>query len=209
MNAMLKKRLLYDDLHSDPIIQFRRWYRTASYQYTGFNPEVPAAMALATSTKNGSVGVRYVLFKGIDHNGFVFYTDYTSPKGRALAENPHAAAAFYWPECNRQVRITGTVQKLSTAQSDRYFARRPRLSRIAAIANRQSRPISFTTDLKMIYGEIDRRTKTQSLPRPVTWGGYRLLPNTIEFWQAAEFRMHDRFLYRRSGKKWTIQRLSP
>jgi|WetSurMetagenome_2_1015567.scaffolds.fasta_scaffold27462_3 pyridoxamine 5'-phosphate oxidase len=201
-------RLDSSDFLSDPIAQFSRWYREAC-SFHDKDPETPAAMALATATKSGLVSVRYVLFKGIDNNGFVFYTEYTSPKGRDLDTNPNAAIAFYWQELHRQVRISGKVEKLSAAQSDAYFAHRPRLSRIATTAYKQSRRIPLDSDLELICATIARSTRRKPIPRPLIWGGFRLVPHTIEFWQAGRYRIHDRFIYSRSGKKWKLSRLTP
>jgi pyridoxamine 5'-phosphate oxidase len=205
---MRRSRLDPDDLSSDPIAQFPQWYREAC-SVRSKDPEAPAAMALATSTRSGLVSVRYVLFKGIDHAGFVFYTDYTSPKGRDLKANPNAATAFYWQEMHRQVRISGTVEKLSAAQSDAYYATRPHRSQIATLINRQSRQIPLDSDLKLSCATIARNLRGKPVPRPKTWGGFRLVPHTIEFWQAGRFRIHNRFVYHRSGKKWKINRLTP
>jgi pyridoxamine 5'-phosphate oxidase len=193
---------------NDPIAQFSRWYREACSIHDK-DPETPAAMALATATKTGSVSVRYVLFKGINNNGFVFYTDYTSPKGSDLNTNPNAAVAFYWHELHRQVRISGRVEKLSAAQSDAYFASRARLSRIATVAYKQSRCVPLDSDLELTCATIARSARGKPIPRPLTWGGFRLVPHAFEFWQAGRFRIHDRFVYQRSGKKWNISRLTP
>jgi pyridoxamine 5'-phosphate oxidase len=202
------RRLDSSDFLSDPIAQFSRWYREVC-SFHDKDPETPAAMALATATKSGLVSVRYVLFKGIDNNGFVFYTEYTSPKGRDLDTNPNAALAFYWQEQHRQVRIKGKVEKLSAAQSDAYFASRPRLSRIATTAYKQSRRIPLDCDLELACAMIARNVRGKPVPRPVTWGGFRLVPHAIEFWQAGRYRIHDRYMYSRSGKKWKISRLTP
>jgi pyridoxamine 5'-phosphate oxidase len=203
-----KNRLDPGDFLSDPIAQFSCWYREARSIHDK-DPEMPAAMALATATKTGSVSVRYVLFKGIDNNGFVFYTDYTSPKGGDLNANSNAAVAFYWHEFQRQIRISGKVEKLSAAQSDAYFASRPRRSQIATAAYKQSRCVPIDTDLEQACAAIARSVRGKPIPRPLTWGGYRLVPHTIEFWQSGKFRIHDRFVYKRSGNKWKINRLTP
>jgi pyridoxamine 5'-phosphate oxidase len=206
---MKKHRFSGDDLLRDPIAQFLRWYAEACAADVP-GSEVPASMAFATASKSGKVSVRFVLLKEIDDRGLLFFTDYSSPKGRDLAVNPQAAASFYWPELHRQVRIKGRVEKLSAARSDAYFTSRPRLSRIATIASRQSRIIPFTMDLKKVCDRIARARRGRPIMRPGNWGGYRIVPSVIEFWQAGSYRLHDRFVYKKkSAEKWNLHRLSP
>jgi pyridoxamine 5'-phosphate oxidase len=167
-------------------------------------------MALATSSKKNHPDVRYVLFKGIDSDGFVFFTDYTSKKGRDLSDNPKAAIAFYWHGLRRQIRVRGIVEKLSIEKSDIYFAARPHKSQAATLVSKQSAPLPFTTDLNLECDKVLRRFKDKTIERPKTWGGFLLIPHEIEFWQAGKNRLNDRYLYVRKGsEKWKINRLSP
>ena len=200
-----RPRLSERTFHPDPLQQFRRWFR--AIERAGL-PE-PNAMTLATSTPSGRTSARMVLLKGVDRRGFLFFTNYESRKGRELASNPHAALVFYWHEVNRQVRVTGRVSKLPAAESDAYFATRPPGSRIAALASRQSSVIQSRAVLESRYAELAARYPNQDPPRPINWGGYCVHPDEIEFWQAGEFRLHDRVRYRRRGSSWVMDRLSP
>jgi len=190
----------------DPIEQFGEWFELAER-------EVPLAeaMALATVDEDGAPDVRMVLLKGLGPDGFRFFTNYESAKGLALATNPRAALVIYWRELDRQVRVRGAVEKLSAEDSDAYFASRPRDSRIAAAVSPQSRPIE-REELDRLYEELARELADVEPPRPEDWGGYLVRPETIEFWQGRDSRMHDRFLYtRKSGDEdgWVIERLAP
>jgi pyridoxamine 5'-phosphate oxidase len=170
----------------------------------------PTAMTLATSTRSGKPSARMVLLKGHDDSGFVFFTNYGSRKGRELAGNPRAALVFYWAELNRQVRVTGRVSKVSGLESDAYFASRPLGSRFAASVSDQSRVIPSREHLERAYAEIQARYPKGDPPRPKSWGGFRVRPDEIEFWQSSEHRLHDRTRYRRRRDgSWTAERLSP
>jgi pyridoxamine 5'-phosphate oxidase len=165
-------------------------------------------MTLATVAADGMPGARIVLLKGADSRGFVFYTNYQSRKGRELAVNPRAVLVFHWAELEREVRIEGTVGKTSAAESDDYFASRPLGSRHAAIASPQSAVIAGRAALEARFAEIAKHQGSEP-GRPVHWGGYRLQPVAVEFWQGRPNRLHDRLLYSRTGDRWTLSRLAP
>ena len=194
------------DLDLDPIAQFRIWLedaRTAGIQF-------PETMALATADPEGRPSVRHVLLRGLDQRGFVFYTSYESRKGRELAGNPWAALAFYWRELERQVCVTGTVERTTREESEAYFRTRPREARLGAWASRQSAVAASREELDDRYREIEQRYPGEDIPLPPHWGGFRLLPDTIEFWKGREHRLHDRIRYtRRPDGAWTIERLYP
>jgi len=174
------------------------------------DPESAAPMALATCSKKNQADVRFVLFKGLDNDGFVFFTDYTSKKARDLADNPSAAVAFYWHGPRRQVRIRGVVEKLRPEKSEAYFAGRPRKSQAATLISRQSTPIDFDKDLGSECNKILSKFAGKTIPRPKTWGGYLLVPHEIEFWQADKYRLNKRYLYKKiKSEKWQISSLSP
>jgi pyridoxamine 5'-phosphate oxidase len=188
----------------DPIEQFSAWFAHAE-------GDVPLAeaMTLATVDADGSPDARMVLLKGFGEDGFRFFTNYESAKGEELAANPRAALVIYWRELDRQVRIRGPVERLSPADSDAYFATRPQDSQIAAAASPQSRPID-REELDRRFDELAEKLGDAEPARPESWGGYLLRPESIEFWQGRESRMHDRFLYtREAGGGWRIQRLAP
>jgi pyridoxamine 5'-phosphate oxidase len=193
------------DLADDPIEQFRRWYAEA--ETAGI--ALPNAIALATADLSGTPSVRHVLLRAIDDRGMTFFTNRESRKGRDLAANPRASIAVYWRELDRQVCVSGGVEPLSEEESDAYFATRPREARIGAWASRQSRPIESRQELMRAYEDADRRFPGDAVPRPPYWGGYRLVPDRIEFWQGRDHRLHDRLSYRREGNAWTVERLSP
>lgn len=190
---------------SDPISQFQQWMDQA----IGAEVPEPNAMSLATANAAGHPSVRIVLLRGVDEKGFVFFTNYLSHKGTDLAENPHAALMFFWPELERQVRITGTVAKVSVKESDDYFRKRPRSSRIGAWASPQSQVIDDRTFLELRVDEFETKFETGEVIRPAHWGGYRLAPESVEFWQGRASRLHDRVRYVRSEEGWVIQRLAP
>jgi pyridoxamine 5'-phosphate oxidase len=194
------------DLAADPLEQFRQWFAHARTVTT-----MAEAMALCTADSQGRPSGRMVLLKGEPREGFEFYTNYESRKSAELSANPHAALVFWWVELDRQVRVEGTVERLEERQSDRYFASRPRGARIGAIASRQSRPITDRPALESEVAAIEERhSGTEQVPRPTTWGGFRLRPEAIEFWQGRHDRLHDRFLYlRKEGGDWSIERLQP
>jgi pyridoxamine 5'-phosphate oxidase len=188
---------------ADPIEQFASWFEQAER-------DVPLAeaMALATVDEDGNPDARMVLLKGFADDGFRFFTNYESAKGGQLAANPRAALVIYWRELDRQVRMRGSVEQLPTADSDRYFASRPRDSQIAATISPQSSPIE-REELDRRYDELASQLGDAEPSRPDSWGGYLLRPDEIEFWQGREGRMHDRFLYTRAGDGWTVERLAP
>jgi len=193
------------DLASDPLEQFRRWFAEA-----GAAVEVPEAMALATATTSGAPSVRMVLLKGFDQRGLVFYSHRTSRKGRELEENPQAALLFHWSPLGRQVRIEGSVERVSDEESDAYFATRPRDAQVGTVASRQSEPLESRSELDGRLAEVRADLGDGSVPRPPTWGGFRLVPEAWEFWQHRANRLHDRFRYEREASSgWRIDRLFP
>jgi len=191
---------------ADPFKQFDRWFNAT--KAAGLH--LPNAVILATASAQGVPSARAVLLKGYDQGGFVFYTNYLSRKGRELAANPHACLLFSWEDLERQVRIEGPVQKVSAAESDEYFASRPLGSRLGAWASPQSETIPGRAALEARFADAKRRFG-DAVPRPLHWGGYRVVPHAIEFWQGRENRLHDRLRYRRAGGEggWTIERLAP
>ena len=194
------------DLDPNPIKQFGNWF-TAAIE-AGIRDV--NAMSLATATADGRPSVRIVLLKEFDHDGFVFFTNYQSEKGRQLEANPHAALAFYWIELDRQIRVSGTVEKTSHGESERYFHSRPPGSQLGAWASRQSEVLDARRVLDARMAKITERFADKPIPLPPHWGGFRLKPDTIEFWQGRPDRLHDRFRYTlQSNGTWLIDRLAP
>ncbi|MBP5972707.1 pyridoxamine 5'-phosphate oxidase [Brasilonema sp. CT11] len=194
------------DVNSNPFIQFRQWFDQALAAQL---PE-PNAMTVATATLNGQPSARIVLLKGFDQRGFIFYTNYNSHKGQELAENPQASLVFWWAELERQVRICGSVEKVSEKESDEYFYSRPLNSRLGAWASEQSQVIKSREVLEQRMQELQIQYQNQDVKRPQHWGGLRVIPTEIEFWQGRSNRLHDRLLYTRlDDGSWKIQRLSP
>jgi pyridoxamine 5'-phosphate oxidase len=194
------------DASADPVEQFARWYEDPAVKGGMFEP---TAVALATAGRDGSPRCRMVLLKGYDARGFVFYTNYRSDKGAELSRRPRAALLFYWPELGRQVRIEGRTSRVSAGESDAYFATRPRGSQIGAWASEQSAPVASREALESRVREFEARFAGGPVPRPPHWGGYRLTPELLEFWQGRPSRLHDRLRYRRQGRAWKMERLSP
>ncbi len=190
---------------SDPILQFEQWFQEA------IKSEVlePNAMSLGT-VLNGRPAVRIVLLKGFDENGFVFYTNYESRKAKEITGEPHAALTFFWPELQRQIRIEGHIVKVSPKESDDYYASRDRLSRLGAWASPQSSVIDDRSELETLVNEVNARFEGQEeIPRPDHWGGYRVVPDYLEFWQGRSSRLHDRITYKKEAGSWKIERIAP
>jgi pyridoxamine 5'-phosphate oxidase len=192
------------DMGADPFEQFSSWFGEAA----GLVGQ-PDAIALATAAPDGAPSVRMVLLKGWDERGFRFFTNYDSRKGAELAANPRAALVVHWEPLHRQVRAEGSVERLDDAESDLYFATRPRASQLAAFASRQSAVIPDRADLERAVRDAEALFEGRDVPRPPWWGGYVLEPRVIEFWQHRENRLHDRLAYRRSAQRWRLERLAP
>ena len=192
------------DLDPDPFEQFQKWFVDAE----SAGVDQPDAMALATSTPDGQPTVRMVLLKRVDDRGFVFFTNYHSRKGRQLSENPRASLLFHWKELHRQVTLVGIVSRIPAVESDTYFASRPRDSQLAAWASRQSEVVADRETLDAQFALMAERY-LDDVPRPAHWGGFRLVPETFEFWQRGDHRLHDRLRYRRAEGGWRVERVSP
>lgn len=194
-----------EDLDPDPLRQFQRWYAEAHEA----GEREPDAMALATASPDGSPSVRFVLLKVADENGFVFYSNWRSRKGRELESNPRGALAFRWTLLERQVRIEGAVARLDAGTSDAYFASRPRAAQLGAWASEQSQPVASRADLDEHLEVVTARFAGRDVPRPPWWGGYRVTPSVYEFWVSRPDRLHDRFQYNLGEAGWVTRRLNP
>lgn len=191
-------------MSSDPFKQFRLWLREAA----GRRAPLPETMTLATATKSGRPSARTILLRTFDNSGFTFYTNYTGRKGKELAENPRAAMVFYWPRLGRQIRMEGRVVKTSSRESDDYFSSRPRDSQLSAWTSQQSHVVRDRRFLEERVKHFGERYPGR-VPRPPNWGGYRLKPIVFEFWKERAGRLHDRLRYKRSKRRWIIERLAP
>ena len=197
--------LLEQDLLPDPLAQFERWLGEATQAGT----IEPTAMTLATVDADGKPHARMVLFKGFKDGGFCFYSNRESAKGAELAANARAALVFWWDKLEHQVRVEGRVEALPVADADTYFHTRPRASQLGAITSRQSRVVASRAELDARFEQIEKQYAGMEIPLPEFWGGYRVVPDSIEFWQGRRGRLHDRLRYRRSGGAWIVERLEP
>lgn len=193
------------DLARDPFRQFEKWFQEAE----AAKIVEPNAMTLATATRDGRPSARTVLLKGVDGRGFVFYSNYESRKGRELEANPHATLLLPWLALERQIIAEGTVTKISREESEAYFHSRPRASQLGAWVSQQSSIISGRGVLEESMKALEQKYAGQEVPLPPNWGGWRLMPETVEFWQGRRSRLHDRLRYRRAKDGWTVERLAP
>ncbi len=201
-----RSRLHEDELAADPFVQFQRWVDDAvAAKIVDWE-----TITVATATRDGAPSARTLFLRGADERGFVFYTNYESRKGTQLAENPRAALVIHWRELERQICIEGDVERISVEESDAYFATRPLQSQLGAWASRQSQPLDSAETLARRVEQLRQQFAGGAVPRPAHWGGYRVVPNRIEFWQGGPGRLHDRFVYLRQDKgAWTWSRLNP
>jgi pyridoxamine 5'-phosphate oxidase len=194
-------------MNNDPFARFAEWLEQAKTHPSVFEP---TAMTLATATKDAFPSARIVLLKAFDARGFVFYTNLESRKSHEIKANPHASLCFHWKPLLKQIRIDGDAEQVSDAEADAYFAGRPLLSRLGAMASLQSRPLAKRADfLNRVEALQKQYTEANPLPRPDFWSGWRIIPRAIEFWQEGEFRLHDRDLYTRAGDSWKMEKLYP
>lgn len=203
-NEYLKKTLELSDLKKDPFKQFSIWIDEASQKI-----KEPNAMCLATCNKAGQPSSRMVLLKKWDSKGFVFFTNLQSRKSRELEENPFASATLFWNELERQICFQGKVIRVSEQEADLYFSKRPRKSQLSAWASKQGELLSSRDELEQRYYDYEKEYEEKKVPRPSFWGGYCIIPDSIEFWQGRESRLHDRFRYALKGKEWSLERLYP
>ncbi len=203
--SYLLKELSEESVLKNPLDQFKIWMDEA----INSNIIEPNAMTIATARRDGTPSARIVLLRKLDERGFVFFSNYLSAKANDLNENPKASILFYWAELERQVRISGSVEKISSKESEEYFATRPRGHQISAWASEQSQVISDRKELERQFLEIEKKFEGKEIPLPPFWGGYRLVPSIYEFWQGRESRLHDRIRYSLVDGNWKIERLSP
>lgn len=196
---------MFETPEKNPISLFERWFAEAEVA----EPKLPDAMALTSVNADGAPSTRMVLLKGIDERGFVFYTNLESPKAREIGGNPKVALCFHWKSLDRQVRVAGKVQPVGAEEADAYFASRDRMSQIGAWASQQSRPLPGRFELEKRVAEFTMKFGVGPVPRPSFWSGYRVVPERIEFWSQAAFRLHDRLLYCWDGSGWQMERLYP
>ena len=202
----ISEELSQKDVDKNPIKQFGKWFKEA----LDAGIYEPNAMTLATTSIDRKPSARIVLLKGYEDRGFMFYTNYLSAKGKEIARNPVVAVVFHWPELARQVRIEGTVEKLSKEESERYFHSRPKESQIGALISPQSQQIENRNELEKNWKDAELRYTDKTIPKPAHWGGYLIKPQVIEFWQGRSSRLHDRIVYKKSDKQsWKIVRLAP
>lgn len=199
------KTLNEADVFADPMQQFEKWWQEAIESKI----EEVNAMTLATSTAEGKPSARIVLLKGIERNGFVFFTNYHSNKGNQIEENPFVSLVFFWKELERQIRVEGSIRKVAAAESDAYFSSRPEGSRIGAWASPQSRVIASREVIEENVTELGKSFANKEIDRPPHWGGYIVIPNLFEFWQGRNSRLHDRIQYTYKDAAWKIERLAP
>jgi len=197
--------LTEDNINSDPFKQFDIWFKDAH----DIGLKDPNAMNVASATKDGVPSSRMVLLKSYDKNGFIFYTNYTSRKSREILDNPLVALNFFWDALERQVRVEGKIKKIDPKISDEYFSSRARLSQLGAHASNQSQVIENYDVITNKLKELEKKYEDQEIPRPEHWGGFIIVPDTIEFWQGHQGRIHDRLKFRRADQKWKLDRLSP
>jgi len=189
----------------NPLVQFHAWFE----QYRDTNPPEPTIMTMASVDENGQPWQRILLLKGFDENGFVFFTNFESNKGQQLAENAKASLHFFWINLERQVQVQGEVEKISREDAERYFHSRPRESQLGAWASAQSQPLENRAVLEQKFAEVSEQYEGQEIPLPEHWGGYRVKPERMEFWQGGAHRLHDRVEYQNNGADWSKQRLNP